>query len=391
MTTPRLRIAIIGAAALVAASVGAFLATTGQEPVPAPVLALAAPASYAGPLRLKLPSGAPIAQLKYAQRVREALRRHNNKHVRMLVATVGKAQAIAWHRSWFRPRNAAITHAILALRPLAHPGKLPTLESGKALPWMAEKNRIRKLPDSAAELKGIDLATAFEGEAEVKELPDPIQNFTTYSIVPDPLVYTSVAAAQLTITDLPATVDEYVYDDKGVDHFGATFEHDFDSRVTANYNYGYYAPWAVSNFPDDGKGWLNASRQAIFCLRGTYLHTPFDFFLFNAESGGQDGPIAGIQDDWRYATAERLSETALDLRIYTDPGRGAGDLTDTLSVAIASVRRYRYVFGMNSYARGNPRTISGDVANLDLHEAPAGQPYQLRVPRREPSIFGRRR
>lgn len=309
----------------------------------------------------------PRAKLHFAIAARERLRRHNNAHV----ATLPQAEAIAWHRSWFRPRNAAITRAILDLRPVVYSRAQMTVEPPAPLPWIPEKERIRSLPPQAAELTAIDLTKAFEGEARTAELPDPLEDYTTYSIVPDPLVYTSVAANKLTITNLPANVDEYVYKDMGVDHFGATFEHLVHVKRTASTGTADAGLWAVSNVLDDGRGWYDAYGQALGLRR--YSNT---YYLANHETRDFDGGTAGATGFWRYLVIERTSETAIECRIWHTAPEPGGVLVDTLVVAIDSGRRYRYVFGVNSWNDGNAGALySGESANLDLQEAAAFVPF----------------
>lgn len=93
------------------------------------------------------------------------------------------------------------------------------------------KAQLGQLPTKATtplidELKQVNLDAL-----AIPQALDPTQDLTTYSIYPDPLVYTTVTSARATIASLPRNVDEYVYADKGVNHFDGDFEHLLEAQA----------------------------------------------------------------------------------------------------------------------------------------------------------------
>ncbi len=194
------------------------------------------------------------------------------------------------------------------------------------------------------------------------------EDFTSYSIVPDPLVYTTVAANKLDVNALPRSVDEYVYDDKGVDHFGATFTHyvKFTPASGGGLN-GVGIFWAVSNDLDDFRAWLLGFNEALACYGYKYQDAnQHAFHLANPETGGGDTSSGHPLDTSYHCTFVRTSETSCENRIYSNEAKTV--LVDTLVVAVTSGRRYRYIFGTNSYNDASGDLATYDVENLDLNE-----------------------
>jgi len=191
----------------------------------------------------------------------------------------------------------------------------------------------------------------------------------------DPYGHISKTASRVTVTDMGTYGDSRVSKDEGADFFGATFKHDF----TFSY-IDYYSDigdavkgtsWAVSNTLDDTYGWDSANNQALHAMIwGNALPGPA-LFVRNEESGASDYFNYGNYHTLYY-TAERTSETAFELRIYSDAARTT--LLDTLTLAITTGRRYRYVFAANSYNSGDEdNKISFYTENLDLNLGAAPQ------------------
>ena len=94
-----------------------------------------------------------------------------------------------------------------------------------------DKGTLREIPTPATtplidELKAIDFL-ALKGE-----FVDPLEDWTTYTEVDTSNVLT-VAANQITVTNLTRTSDSWVYADKGASHFGLTgIDHDISSEGT---------------------------------------------------------------------------------------------------------------------------------------------------------------
>ena len=317
------------------------------------------------PIRFPSHVQTPAERHDFLLCLQERLRRFNNARVRQIAREWGIEAAVRWHRSWFRPRNTAVCQALLSLRPVLYP-KPQFDEAGQVVvPWRVRKLKVRSLRDDATEMLEADPAV-IETEDADPAIADPTEDFTTYT-EQDPNDRLSITANTITVTGLTRNEDAYVYDDKGADHFGATFEHLLDTQCSSSTEpYAASVCWAVSNLVDDAQYWWANQSQAADVY---WYNNPLEMIIVETEAQVSDTSV-GLSADTRYYLAvERTGETALECRIYSDSARTT--LVDTITVSLPSGRRYRYVFAVNSYNTGGgfgDRAASGDVRNLDLQE-----------------------
>ena len=171
--------------------------------------------------------------------------------------------------------------------------------------------------------------------------------------------------------------DAYLYDDKGVDHFG-DFEHLVDVRSDFLEEESYGIVWMLSNDVDDLYGLLVAQKTTIV-LR-------FDSFLSILQLGEkygvgwyEDNSVALSADTWYYLKIVK-SGTSLVVGIYSTSGlRDAGDGTDgdvdNLALTLQADHLFRYNFACNTYHDDyTTNYMSNDIANLDLQEV--GEEYE---------------
>jgi len=197
-----------------------------------------------------------------------------------------------------------------------------------------------------------------------------VEDFTGYTEV-DPDTTITVTATKIAVDE--CSDDTYVYDDKGADHFGASWDHDYEHTSRDISSGDKQGAVAVSNTVDDAAAWLSNNNEAV----GAYFRRYYDvgyknrYFICDYEDGDTDGSSyeCDATGTKYYLTFKRTSETNVSLEIYSDSGRTS--LEDTVSVTITSGRRYRYIFGIEHSAAGSV-TVDFDVENLDLQEAAGG-------------------
>ena len=337
------------------------------------MLAVAAWAACAagGGLEVVYPAAAEndadrLAWLFHAQ---EKLRRHNNA----AVAKLKPAEAVAWHRSWFRPRNAALSAAIVATRAQVYPGPAPKDATGDhTVPWAEARAAVRAKADDHADLAAVDLDACFTGSAPRDTLVDPAEDFTTYSEV-DPSGHIDLYESLVDVNAIAANEDCYAYSDKGAAHFG-NFTHyvkaTYISGGGQNTNWHYPLFWGVSNVVNDWGDWWSNTREALFATFAVRSSTSTErIYLWSAETADYDyAEEFGVGTPYWF-TASR-SSTLAQLDIYTDLNRTI--VFGTIDAAVVEGRTFRYVFAANIYNAGLPETSTLDVENLDLNEGGAG-------------------
>jgi len=203
-----------------------------------------------------------------------------------------------------------------------------------------------------------------------------LEDFTTYTEV-DPGGDLTITATKIAADMLERNLDTYVYLDKGEGHFGTTFKHDVQFIYkTGSDDMGLLGFWAVANNVGD----ITELGEALYVRAYRSSQYGNEIKAFNVE-GEEDLYGACILDTYYYCTAERTGDTTFELRIYSDAARTT--LLDTLTLAIASGRSYRYVYGIiSNNDRKADRAAKGDVENLDLNEGPAGTPMHYFARRR---------
>ena len=73
-----------------------------------------------------------------------------------------------------------------------------------------------------------------------------IEDFTGYTEV-DPLSHVTVTASKIDFAGITRSEDTYVYDNKGVDFFGTTYEHQYDFILTDSTLTGTAQTWCLAN------------------------------------------------------------------------------------------------------------------------------------------------
>jgi len=227
-------------------------------------------------------------------------------------------------------------------------------------------------------LTAIDLEASFSGESEITPWPDPTEDFTTFTEV-DPETCITVSADTVDVNDIDQDHDAYVYADKGIGHFGITFEHDVAAKPIGlgRDDRGHF--WNVSNTVDDAKALWDDNREALQAFFRCWNASGVDKAIYIFECSAHDSdatssPFWSVGTTY-YFTIERTEDTKIELRIYSDSNRTT--LLDTLRQDVPTGDSYRYVFGFNNWNEGSQyRNPTLDIYNLDLHEdAVSGSPW----------------
>jgi len=296
-------------------------------------------------------------------RLQERLRRYGAAQCRKIRLAQGIAAAQQWHRQWFRPRNMALCTALNALRRRLFPPGTYGSRNGEPVepPWAPAKRKVRNLKDSDQALLAADIAAIVVEDAQPSGL-DPTEDFTTYT-EQDPNDRFSITPTTITITDLSREEDAWVYDDKGAGHFGASFEHWVDVKVTDVSGFGVACLWAVSNVIDELYSWWNENAEAV----AVFAYTGPEIYLRDYEDHSEDSADIALNTQY-YLTISRSSAT-VTCEIYTNAARTVDYLHDTITTGVPSARAYRYIFAVDGHNDGHPSyTISAVVSNLDLRE-----------------------
>jgi len=215
---------------------------------------------------------------------------------------------------------------------------------------------------TAGELSAIKLSDVLLGEVDAQPLPDPLQDFTTFTEV-DPNSRYAIAANVITVTGLTRNEAAYIYKDFGTGHF-TDFTHDvgpFQYTSTGG-TYGVVAFWAVSQALDDVNGWNEANEKAIYVsgIQGTGIYAR----EFEGDSADSWGGAAQSTDYWFVIVK---SGTGISVNAYSDPAKTS--LEDTLTMTLGTDRAYPYLFGVNSHdSTSTDKTVNASIANLDIHE-----------------------
>ena len=189
------------------------------------------------------------------------------------------------------------------------------------------------------------------------------ENFTTFDTTADPNSRFTITSSKIESRGLTDGEDAWWADDKGASHFGATFTHYFTVTLkSTTSNWIRIGAWAVSNVVDDCEFWAQNDSEAV----GVYLIERTNKIQFeDYESDSSDSYTYSGSGPW-YCSANRTSETAAELRIYSDAARTT--LLDTLLVPVTSGRRFQYVFAAHSNNNGGSDTFDLDIEDLDLNE-----------------------
>ena len=206
------------------------------------------------------------------------------------------------------------------------------------------------------------------------------EDFTTYSIRPDPLVLTTVTAPKVSWAALAGSDDELVYDDKGADHFGADFEHLCEVYIDTTNNNAYHGTWSLADYVDDYGGLDSASKDLFTCYIGEFADANFiQMREIVAGTLYASAAYAFAEDTLYHLKIKRNSGVGtygtLYCYIYEDDGGSPGDLLDTLSITLQNPTGYengdakfRYIYGLMSTDGERAETQTAYLQNLDLQE-----------------------
>lgn len=190
---------------------------------------------------------------------------------------------------------------------------------------------------------------------------DSKEDFTTYTWN-NGHSHLSRSATRVTATNLPRDVDEYLYANKGTDHFD-DFEHLIDVNLIGGAGDGLYAVWALWNVLDDYWGAHSANEHGI----GVVIQNAGNkIFLMESHSGTlYNTEYYGITPGTTYyLTIEKIG-TTLTCKIYSDSART--NLLDTLQYTLHASTKWCYLYSAQSWNDGAvAKAVSGYCENLYL-------------------------
>lgn len=201
-----------------------------------------------------------------------------------------------------------------------------------------------------------------------------IENFTTYTEV-DPSECLTVAADNVAGESIPSNASNYIYKDKGVDHFNGDFIHYIDIIFSATTLGATVAIWLLANEigSADVFDTENLSNNSIRWERNA---DGYRLILFERDGANQYTDIAeGLITNTNYYLKIVRDENVGDYGtlycyIYSDAARTV--LVDTLTITLhTSKKDYRYIYPIAGYNQGGSYPATGVISNLDLNEITA--------------------
>lgn len=203
------------------------------------------------------------------------------------------------------------------------------------------------------------------------------ENYTTYTeedTVDDRLQFSA------NHIDIIARRDEDVWlvKDKGVDHFGSTFEHLLDAEfISASTSGSLCVIWALSNYVEDMNYWRdNAKSYYSLWFYGTISR------LYLCQKDGVNVHTCDyttISRGTPYYLKIIKATTSLICEIYSSDAlrtTGGGGDVDDLSRTVVDTS-FQYIFACNTLNTGNSYISNTDIDNLDLQEAPPVVPLGI--------------
>lgn len=197
------------------------------------------------------------------------------------------------------------------------------------------------------------------------DLPDPNENFQggTWQEFEASGDFLTVDQFLITASLLPRNTDSYVYDNKGVGHFGDVTQL-FAAKLTATANASTAGFWALSNAVDDLFGLFSGDVLTVY----NNTTSGNNRFILAQYDGGAfiDSDIFNnaILNQQYYFTLSR-NGTSIQCLIHDDINRS--NLVATL-VFTGVTTTYQYVYGALSYNSGLVTTIDFESGPLDLQE-----------------------
>jgi hypothetical protein len=212
------------------------------------------------------------------------------------------------------------------------------------------------------------------------------EDFTTYvEVEPDNRIQASAAHIDAL---LYRNEDAYLYKDFGAGHF-TDFEHLIDVYVAASTTYGRgYVLVLSEDTLDDFRGLDDNNKTAIgigFIYFGYTAGVYPTIGLAEVYQGSYYHDYFADQslNTWYYFRLKKAG-TTLTLRLWTNAtdrdnnDTGAGSYLGEKGLTLHANHSFRYLLVVDSYNDGEPnQTITFDVENLDLQEAPSIVPKKI--------------
>ena len=211
------------------------------------------------------------------------------------------------------------------------------------------------------------------GSREV--LPDPTENFTTYTEHDSNGVLTVDSATKVSVAAGSREEHWRIVKSYGAAHFGGDFEHKYEAREGLGDGGGVLITWFMANAAGllDDPTAMDIAEESFFYARYGNVAGPVNrIVLVEFDSGT---PYQDLYNDTynvlRYNKLYRDeavgAQGTLYHSVYSDSGHST--LVDTQSVALhTSKKDFQYVGWCGNYGGANNDEVTGYVQNADLQE-----------------------
>lgn len=209
-------------------------------------------------------------------------------------------------------------------------------------------------------------------------LTDPLEDPSTFTEVTENAAVLTQSSTRSTWTNADTDEENYLYDDKGENHFDADYDIDFVTEITSHDRFASMNVYVLANLLGDNEYFRNNSADAHYLRWFAAQTTSRDLTLTEMVAAtrytddtmsltvGQDYYVSVLRDD------DAGSFGSLTAFIWSDAIDG-GNATDTLSVTLHEQANFQYLYMAQGRDDVNgDRNITGWVQNMDLHEAAAG-------------------
>ncbi len=189
------------------------------------------------------------------------------------------------------------------------------------------------------------------------------QDYRNYTEVdPGDDITVSSDGTKVTYITLPRNVTSYVYDDFGVNYFGADWSHDFTLHSSGGSDFGIVAVAVLANTVDDIKGMRDANVDYLTLL--FYKSGTLSILLEECNAGSRtSSSLAFATGTVYYCTLYRDSGVGANgtvyLYRYSDVARTSE--IDNMSLALTEDQWFRYRYAVNSFNSGGANTLSGYI------------------------------
>lgn len=195
------------------------------------------------------------------------------------------------------------------------------------------------------------------------------ERYLTYTEVDTPGRLT-VAADDLTITNLDNDEASYLYLDKGASYFSGNFSHSFTVTISSTTGVAHLTTWGMANaVASIGAQILTPS---LISLQVAYYNG--SLVLCESQVGTAYSSSIAIAEDTIYYVRVTRDESVgtygiLYLHVYTDSDYQ--ELLGSVSVALHSLTDFRYLYGMSGKSDGaGGVAITATISDLSLDAYP---------------------